>query len=103
MEILGRMGWNKTPDEEIFMSTQRRHFTTDQKAIILKRCLVDKTPLSDLCDEYGIKPNQIYVWQKILIDNLEAISSTSTARFNASRRSSKGTAGTSCIGRFAGR
>ena len=51
------------------MSTQRRHFGTDQKATILKRYLVDKVPISDLCDEYGIKPNQIYAWQKILFDN----------------------------------
>jgi len=55
------------------MSTPRRRFGTDQKAAILKRYLVDKVPISDLCDEYGIKPNQIYAWQKILVDNLEAI------------------------------
>jgi transposase len=55
------------------MNTQRRRFATDQKATILKRYLVDKVPISDLCDEYGIKPNQIYAWQKILVDNLEAI------------------------------
>ena len=54
------------------MSTQRRRFGTDQKAAILKRYLVDRVPISDLCDEYGIKPNQIYAWQKILVDNLEA-------------------------------
>jgi transposase-like protein len=54
------------------MSAQRRRFGTDQKAIILKRYLVDKVPISDLCDEYGIKPNQVYAWQKILFDNLEA-------------------------------
>ena len=54
------------------MSAPRRHFTTDQKATILKRHLVDKVPISDLCDEYGIKPNQVYAWQKILVDNLEA-------------------------------
>jgi transposase-like protein len=51
------------------MSEQRRCFTTDQKATVLKRYLVDKVPMSDLCDEYGIKPNQIYAWQKILFDN----------------------------------
>ena len=51
------------------MSTPRRRFGTDQKAAILKRYLVDKVPISDLCDEYGIKPNQIYAWQKILFDN----------------------------------
>jgi transposase-like protein len=54
------------------MSTTRRRFGTDQKATILKRYLVDKVPLSDLCDEYGIKPNQIYDWQKILFDHAEA-------------------------------
>ena len=51
------------------MTTQRRRFGTDQKAAILKRYLVDKVPISDLCDEYGIKPNQIYAWQKILFDH----------------------------------
>jgi transposase-like protein len=53
------------------MSTPRRRFGTDQKATIRKRYLVDKVPISDLCDEYGIKPNQIYAWQKILFDNAE--------------------------------
>jgi hypothetical protein len=52
-------------NEEDTMSTPRRRFGTDQKATILKRYLVDKVPISDLCDEYGIKPNQIYTWQKI--------------------------------------
>ena len=55
------------------MSAPRRRFGTDQKAAILKRYLVDKVPISDLCDEYGIKPNQVYAWQKILVDNPEAI------------------------------
>ncbi len=53
------------------MTKSRRRFGTDQKAAILKRYLVDKVPLSDLCDEYGIKPNQIYGWQKILFDHAE--------------------------------
>ena len=53
------------------MITQRQRFGTDQKATILKRFLVDKVPISDLCDKYGIKPNQVYAWQKILFDNLE--------------------------------
>ena len=53
------------------MSAPRRRFGTDQKATILKRYLVDKVPISDLCDEYGIKPNQVYAWQKILFDHAE--------------------------------
>jgi transposase len=54
------------------MSAPRRRFGTDQKAIILKRYLVDKVPISDLCDEYGIKPNQVYTWQKALFEHAEA-------------------------------
>ena len=54
------------------MSSPRRHFTADQKTTILKRYLVDKVPISDLCDEYGIKPNQIYAWQKTLFDHAES-------------------------------
>jgi transposase-like protein len=53
------------------MNTSRRHFGADQKATTLKRYLVDKVPISDLCDEYGIKPNQIYAWQKILFDHAQ--------------------------------
>jgi transposase-like protein len=54
------------------MNAPRRRFGTDQKATILKRYLVDKVPISDLCDEYGIKPTQVHTWQKILFDHAEA-------------------------------
>jgi transposase len=54
------------------MNAPRRHFGKDQKVAILKRYLVDKVPMSDLCDEYGLKPNQIYGWQKLLFDHAEA-------------------------------
>ncbi len=33
------------------------------------RHLVDKTPVSDLCDELGLQPTQIYAWQKQLAMN----------------------------------
>ena len=35
-------------------SRKRKRLTGSQKVAILKRHLVDKTPISDLCDEYGI-------------------------------------------------
>ena len=62
------------------MSKQRRTFERDRKATILKKYLVDKVPISDLCDEYGIKPNHIYNWQKILFDNAEAAFEQATGR-----------------------
>jgi transposase len=55
------------------MTTPRRSFTPELKATILKRYLVDKTPLSDLCDEYQIQPNQIYQWQKMLFDGASGL------------------------------
>jgi transposase-like protein len=36
---------------------KRRKFTTDQKVAILRRHLVDKVPVSDLCEEYKIQPS----------------------------------------------
>lgn len=51
------------------MSTKRRHFAGDQKAAILKRYFVEKASLSDLCDEFGIHPNQVYKWQATLFEN----------------------------------
>ena len=47
----------------------RRHFTAEQKAAILKRHLVDKVSVSDLCDEYQLQPSVFYEWQKKLLDN----------------------------------
>ncbi len=54
------------------MPKTRRSFGFGQKVAILKRYLVDKVPISDLCDEYGIKPNQIYAWQKVLFGHGDA-------------------------------
>jgi transposase len=50
-------------------SQKRRHLTPDQKVAVLKRYLVENTPLSDLCDEYGIQPSQVYQWQKVFFEN----------------------------------
>lgn len=49
----------------------RRSFTPQQKAGIVRRHLVDKIPVSDLCDEYKIQPNLYYLWQQQALANLE--------------------------------
>jgi transposase len=48
----------------------RRHFTAEQKAAILKRHLMDKVQVSDLCDEYQLQPSVFYQWQKKAMENL---------------------------------
>ena len=50
-------------------SQKRKHLSAQQKVAILKQYLVEKTPLSDLCDEYGIQPGQVYQWQKLFFEN----------------------------------
>jgi len=50
-------------------SKQRRHFTSEQKLAIVKRHLVDKVPVSDICDEHQILATQFYQWQKQLFEN----------------------------------
>jgi transposase-like protein len=51
------------------MTRVRRTFTAQEKAAIVLRHLVDKTPVSDLADEFGLQPTQIYAWQKQLATN----------------------------------
>jgi transposase len=47
---------------------ERRHFTAEQKVVIVKRHLVDGVPVSDLCDQHDILPTQFYQWQKQLFE-----------------------------------
>ena len=51
------------------MNKQRRHFAGTEKVAILKRHLVDKVPVSNLCDELDIYPNQFYGWLKEFFEN----------------------------------
>lgn len=43
---------------------KRRNFTGAEKVGILKRHLLDKVPISDLCDELNLYPTQLYAWLK---------------------------------------
>ena len=51
------------------MNKQRRYFTGAEKVAILKRHLVDKVAISDLCDELKTYPNQLYGWLKEFFEN----------------------------------
>lgn len=51
------------------MTRSRRKFSASEKVAIVRRHLVDRVPVSDLCDEFGLQPTQIYTWQKQLFEN----------------------------------
>ena len=54
------------------MGKQRRHFTSQDKVKALRRHLIEKTPVSDLCEELGIQPTQFYRWQQTFFENASA-------------------------------
>jgi transposase len=55
------------------MAKNRRNHTSQQKAAILREHLVEKTPVSDLCDKHGIHPTLFYRWQKRMFENLQQL------------------------------
>jgi transposase len=63
----------------------RRHYTTEQKAEILRRHLSDKVPVSELCNELGLQPSVFYQWQRLVHENL-ASALTTPASAGPSRR-----------------
>lgn len=48
--------------------SQRKQYSPEQKVAIVRRHLLEKVPVSDLCDEFGIHATQYYQWQKQLFE-----------------------------------
>jgi len=46
----------------------RKNYSPQEKMAILKRHLVEKVPVSDLCDQFGLHPTVFYRWQKELFE-----------------------------------
>jgi len=53
------------------MPQKRRRFTEAEKVKILKRHLVEKEPISQVCDAAEIAPSQFYTWQNRLFEHAE--------------------------------
>ena len=51
------------------MRKKRHNYTSQEKVVILKRHLIDRVPISDLCDEYHLQPTVFYRWQKDFFEN----------------------------------
>lgn len=51
------------------MPRDRKHFTPEEKVSILRRHLIEKVPISTLCEEAGIQPSLFYTWQKQFFEN----------------------------------
>ncbi len=51
------------------MERQRKRFTAAEKVTLLRRHLVEKVPVSQVCDDAGIQPTQFYRWQQTFFEN----------------------------------
>ena len=51
------------------MRKERKHYIAEEKVAILRKHLLDKVPVSDLCEEYGLQPTVFYRWQKEFFEN----------------------------------
>jgi transposase len=51
------------------MKEQRKRYAASEKVAILRLHLLEKKPVSDLCDQYGIHPTLFYRWQKEFFEN----------------------------------
>jgi transposase len=48
---------------------ERKNYTAEEKVAILRRHLLEKEPISKLCDEHGLQPTVFYRWQKEFFEN----------------------------------
>ncbi len=70
------------------MSRERKSVAGPEKLAILRRYLVEKVPISDLCDQHGLQPSQVYYWQAQLFEHGASIFERKTGR-KASTESAK--------------
>ena len=50
------------------MRRQRRNFSGPEKLAILREHLIDRVPVSEVCDKHGLNPTLFYQWQKRLFE-----------------------------------
>jgi transposase-like protein len=52
------------------MPKSRKQYSPSEKAAILREHLIDRVPISDVCEKHGLHPTLFYQWQKTLFENL---------------------------------
>ena len=51
------------------MKKTRKHLTGTEKVALLRRHLIDKQAVSDVCEDAGIQPSQFYRWLTQFFEN----------------------------------
>lgn len=61
-------------------SKQRRHFSAEQKASVVRRYLKDREAVSDLAEELEVQPSQIHLWVNQVLEQAEKAFERSAGR-----------------------
>ena len=65
------------------MAKKYKKYSPEEKVRLLRLHLIEKEPVSDICDRYGLHPNVFYKWQKLFFENgSAAFAQTSAGRKN---------------------
>jgi transposase len=51
------------------MANKRKKFSPQEKVRLLRLHLIEKVPVSDICDQHGLNPNVFYRWQQQFFEN----------------------------------
>jgi transposase len=51
------------------MANKRKKYSAEEKVRLLRLHLLEKEPVSDICDRHGLNPNVFYRWQKQFFEN----------------------------------
>lgn len=55
------------------MPKARRSYTGAEKMAILRKHLIEKMPISEVCEKHGLQPTVFYGWQKRLFEEGAAV------------------------------
>lgn len=59
---------------------KRKQYSGEQKTKIMRELLENNVPISQLCEQYNVRPNDIYNWKKKLFENAAGIFGQQTSK-----------------------
>ncbi len=69
------------------MAKKYKKFSPEEKVRLLRLHLLEKEPVSDICDRHDLNPNVFYKWQKLFFENgAAAFAQTGTGRKDSHAR-----------------
>ena len=66
--------------------SKRKQLTPEEKVAAVRRHLIEKVPVSDICDQLGIHPNLYYQWQKQFFEEGTVVFQRKPNKANARRQ-----------------